>query len=507
MMKKTVMILAAALSMASCSRPTTYDARLPEVWPDYIGVTVPQGIAPLNFNIGREYSRVFVRIQGKDGTSIKARGNTARFHTGAWHRFTEANAGDSLTVTVLGLKDGRWTQWKDFPIYISGDPIDAWGVVYRKIAPGYETYSKIGNYQRNIHNFKEIPIIESTLTPGQCVNCHTANATNPDQYTFHMRGKHGGTYFQLDGKGKWLTTKTENTISNAVYPYWHPSGDYCACSNNFIHQSFWTGSERLIEVWDDASDLSVIDVRTDEVITSPLVHTDWYETYPAFSPDGKTLYYCTAYPEKVPQNAEKVRYNLCSIDFDPEAGSFGSKVDTLIYCSRKGRSITFPRPSYDGRFILYSEADFGCFPIDHRESDLYLLDLESGRSHALAGANSDYAESFHNWSADSRWILFSTRRDDGLYSHLYICHIDEDGTAAKPFLLPQKNPRDYYANSLYSYNCPDFTNRKVTFRTGRTWKDVASPERKTATDKTIGTYETHTDSDGAADSSDPLFMQ
>lgn len=505
-MRKIGFILTLALSLASCSRPTTYDPRLPDMWPDYTAVTIPQGIAPLNFNIGEDYSKVFVKVQGSDGTVIKAKGSTARFRTGAWHKITERNAGDSLTVTVLGLKDGGWTQWANFPIFVSSDTLDAWGVVYRKIAPGYETYSKIGNYQRNLSNFKEYPIIESTLTPGQCVNCHTANATNPDQYTFHLRGKHGGTYFQVNGNGKWLTTKTDNTISNAVYPYWHPSGDYCACSNNFIHQSFWTGRERLIEVWDDASDLSIIDVRTDEVITSPLVHTGWYETYPVFSPDGKTLYYCTAYPEDVPQNAEKVRYSLCSIDFDPEAGAFGTQVDTLIDAARKNRSITFPRPSYDGRFILYSEADFGCFPIDHKEADLYLLDLSNGTAHPLDEANSDYAESFHNWSADSRWILFSSRRTDGLYSLLYICHIDEDGNASKPFLLPQKSPRDYYENSLYSFNCPDFTSRKVNFRKGRTWKEICSPDRKTASDKNNGNNETYTD-DKPADSSAPVFMQ
>lgn len=505
-MKRNILILLSVISFVSCSRTTAYDPHLPQIWPDYTAVTIPAGTAPLNFELDSQYSKVFVRVRGADGSVLKARGKTAGFSVRGWHKLTAANAGDSLCVTVLGLKDGTWTQWKDFPIHLSADTLDAWGVVYRKIAPGYETYSKIGNYQRKLSNFRETPIIESTLTPGQCVNCHTANATDPDQYTFHLRGRHGGTYFQVGDTGKWLTTKTANTISNAVYPYWHPSGDYCACSNNFIHQSFWTGSSRLIEVWDDASDISVIDVRSGEVITSPLVHTDWYETYPAFSPDGKTLYFCTAYPEEVPLNAHKVRYNLCSIGFDPETGRFGTKVDTLINAAGSSHSITFPRPSYDGRFLLYSQADFGCFPINHKEADLYIMDLESGRSHALTEANSEYAESFHNWSADSRWMLFSSRRSDGLYSLLYICHVDEDGNASKPFLLPQKNPGKYYSSSLYSFNCPDFTSRKVKFRKGQTWRQITSPKRKTASDKNSENDEAYIDNQ-PADGSAPLFMQ
>lgn len=473
------------LLLVSCRREVEVVDMLPPIWPDYVGVTIPAGVAPLDFNVEGGYDRVFVRATGSDGTLLTARGRWARWNVRRWHRLTRTNAGGQLSITVAAERDGRWTQFRPFIVYVSADPLDDYGVTYRKIAPGYETYSKIGIYQRNLHTFHESPVIESTLTPGQCVNCHTANAADPAQFTFHLRGKHGATYFQTGTKGKWVTTKTEQTISNAVYPYWHPSGDYCASSNNFIHQSFWTGSGRLIEVWDDASDISITDVRTDEVITSPLVHTEWYETYPAFSPDGQTLYYCTAYPYPVPAQAADVRYDLCAIAFDAATGRLGSRVDTLIHAAREGHSVTFPRPSYDGRFILYSQADFGCFPIDHREADLWLYEVETGRRFPLEGANSPLAESFHNWSSDSRWILFSSRRHDGLYSHLYICHVDEEGRAGKPFLLPQRNPKAYYGRSLYSYNVPDFTRRKIRFNTVHTWRQVSSNQRVQAIPKDI----------------------
>lgn len=474
---------AALLLCVSCTPETTLQDSLPPIWPDYVGVTIPAGIAPLNFGLKGDFDRVYVIVRGSREGELTLRGSRADFPIGKWHSLTEKNAGGDLSFTVFASKDGGWLQWHPFTVHVSEDPLTDYGVVYRKIAPGYETYSKIGNYQRNIHNFDEDAIIESTLTPGQCVNCHTSNATDPAQYTFHLRGQYGGTFFHTADGDNWVTTKTDKTVSNSVYPYWHPSGNYCACSNNHIHQSFWTGRDRLIEVWDDVSDISVVDVRSFEVISSPLVHTGWYETYPAFSPDGRTLYYCTAYPYPVPGQAQDVRYDLCSIDFDPENARFGTTVDTLIKASSRGRSVTFPRPSYDGRFILYSEADFGCFPIDHKESDLYLYDIQTKKSHPLEAANSDFAESYHNWSSDSKWILFSTRRDDGLYSHLYICHINEDGTADRPFLLPQKNPLKYYSESLYSFNVPDFTKYKVKFDPHGTWRDIRSEKRIKATDK------------------------
>ena len=145
-------------------------------------------------------------------------------------------------------------------------------MTYRKFAPGYETYSKIGIYQRNIHNFDEDPIVEGTLLPGQCMGCHTANATDPDQFLFHLRGVHGATVLQEGGRTKWLETKTDSTINRTAYSYWHPSGEYVAHSVNLIRQIFWTGdNERYIEVYDDASDVVVHNVDKDYLIRCPLL--------------------------------------------------------------------------------------------------------------------------------------------------------------------------------------------------------------------------------------------
>lgn len=470
-------LTAISLLLVSCSQETVLREELPHIFPDYIGVTVPAGIAPLNFNLPEEYSKVFAKVSDRHGNSITAKGGYAGFNVNKWHKLTEANLGDTLSVTVAGYKDGRWEQFRPFMIFVSRYPLDDYGVTYRKFAPGYETYSKIGIYQRNIHDFKEDPILEGTLLPGQCMGCHTANATDPDRFLFHLRGKHGATVMQIDGQRKWLETKTDSTIGRTAYSYWHPSGDFVAHSNNIIRQVFWTGNnERYIEVYDEASDVVVHDVKDDSFILSPLLMTEDFETYPVFSRDGKTLYFCSAPKVDVPVQAEDLHYNLCSISFDEGEGTFGSQVDTLIDAVALGKSVTFPRPSYDGRWLLYTFHDFGNFPINHKESDLWLMDLEDGSTHPLKKANSSYSESFHNWSSDSHWILFSSRRGDSLYSCIYICQIDEEGNASKPFLLPQKNP-DFYHNTLFTFNVPDFTKRKVDFKARRAYKDAFSDER------------------------------
>lgn len=478
-MKRRILATLTAISLllTSCVSETVLREDLPQIFPDYIGVTIPAGVAPLNFDLPEEYSKVFAKISDKNGRSITAKGSYADFNVNKWHKLTEANVGDTLAVTVTGYKDGKWEQFRSFLIFVSNYPLEDYGVTYRKFAPGYETYSKIGIYQRNIHNFDEKPILEGTLLPGQCMGCHTANATNPDQLLFHLRGKHGATVVQKNGQRKWLETKTDQTIGRTAYSYWHPSGEYIAHSNNIIRQLFWTGNnERYIEVYDEASDVIVHNVKTDEFLLNPLLRTEDFETYPVFSSDGKTLYFCSAPKVDVPARAEDLHYNLCSIAFDKDTESFGDRVDTLINASALGKSVTFPRPSYDGRWILYSYADFGNFPINHKEADLWLMDLKDGSTHPLEKANSSYTESFHNWSSDSHWILFASRRGDSLYSRIYIAQIDEDGNASKPFLLPQKDP-DFYHKTLFTFNVPDFTKGKVNFRLRGAYKEAFSSER------------------------------
>lgn len=465
--------------MTSClQRPSNEleDNKLPRIWPDYADVTVPVDIAPLNFVVDSA-DLLYVKIQGSVSGSLEVSGKYADFDIDEWHDLTRQNRGGNLTVTVSTKRNGQWTRHLPFPIHVSQDSLADYGITYRKIAPGYETYSDIGIYQRDIHSFDEEPIVTTTLVPGQCMCCHTANCANPRQLTMHLRGKHSATLIQIDGQRQWLTTKTDSTISNCMYPYWHPSGNFCAYSLSLVRQNFYTGHDKFIEVFDLASDACVLDVRTNQLILSPLLQTPDFETYPVFSADGNTIFFCTSKPHRLPAEANLMRYDLCSVGFDAEQGRIGTHVDTLIKVSDKGHSITQPRPSYDGRFIIYCLSDYGYFPIVHPETDLYILDLKTMESRPLAQANSSDTESFHNWSSNSRWIVFSSRRHDSVTSLAYFAHIDTLGNASKPFLLPQRNPREFYTNSLHSFNTPDFTTDKVYIDPRATYDEVFSDER------------------------------
>ena len=476
-MKRTPILL--ALLLAACA-PRVKDATssdvLPAIFPDYVGVTIPAGIAPLDFQL-QGADALDVCLTAPDGTQLRSRGKGYTcIPEKQWSKLLEKSVGDSLEVSVSGRQDGRWTTYRSFGIFVSPDPID-YGITYRLLEPGYEVYSHMGVYERELATFRQRALLENTQFDG-CVNCHSSRQGHPDTFTLHIRGSHGATLLSLDGKLEAYNTKTDSTLGFCVYPYWHPSGRYIAYSTNSTRQGFHVQADKLIEVFDLDSDIQVYDAESNQLITAPQVkRPDLWETFPVFSPDGKTLYYTAAVKVEIPGDLPQSRYSLMKVSFDPQTGTIGQDAEMLIDAYALSKSVCFPRPSYDGRYLMYTLCDYGTFPIWHHEADLWLLDLETGETRPLDQVNSGDTDSFHNWSSNSRWFVFSSRRGDGLFTRLYIAHFDQNGVAGKPFMLPQRNPVNYYQDLFLSYNVPEFVTGPVHLDRIRAQKLINSPER------------------------------
>lgn len=477
-----ILFLSVWLWTACGSSPSTVSKTdsLPDIYPDYIGVTIPVDIAPLDFSMADDaYETIDVSVKGSKGGTLHVNGDFADFDIEEWHQLLKQNQGGQLCLTVCAEKDGLWTQFKEFIIEVSNDPLEEWGITYRRIPPSYEMYSGMGLYQRDLSNFNETALLLNSQTPNQCLNCHTANRTNPDQYVFHIRGDHGATAVSKNGNIELLKAKNDSLGGSMVYPYWHPGGRYCAFSTNKTSQMFHTNMKnKRIEVYDASSDVFVYDTETHTILRDTLIMKKyWAENTPAFSPDGKWLYFTTAKRQVYPTDYDKEKYSLCRVGFDEKTGRLGAEVDTLVNTAITGKSVSWPRPSYDGRYLMYTQTDYGYFTIWHPEADLWLLDLETNEARQMEEVNSDRAESLHNWSTNSRWFLFTSRSEDGLYTKVYFSHIDNRGRATKPFLLPQRDPQNYYRNLLYSYNTPDFTSRKIEADSRKIGTRIDSKER------------------------------
>lgn len=461
-MKKILLFLVSLLFIACRHEiiPDVEKTEYPPIFPDYIGVTVPQNIAPLTFCPLTKVTDGEVRFVFGEMTVV-ARLTKDGFcpDINKWHKLLASAAGQAINVEVLTQENNQWIRYAPFNIYVTNESIDPY-LAYRLIAPGYKNWDEMGLYQRDLTSFIEKPIIENRQTDGNCMNCHSFCNRDANTMLFHMRGTNAGTYLIRNQKIEKLDTKTPQTISALVYPSWNADGQHVAFSVNETFQAFHPSDPNRIEVYDTASDVVVYDTKEHIISTSPLLSSATrYETFPTFSPDGKTLYFCSA--EALPREKFRmIRYSLCSIDYNPKTGVFGSTVDTLYNAEQEQRSVSFPRVSPDGKYLMFTVSKYGNFSIWHKDADLYLFDMDKRKYYSLTEANSQDVESYHSWSTDSRWFVFSSRRVDGLYTMPFIAYLRPDGTTTKPFLLPQKSAM-FYQNFFFSYNIPELINGTV----------------------------------------------
>lgn len=444
---------------AACSDPSPLVTDLffdSFIYPDYKEVTIPSTIAPLSFRVQTKEEKVKSILQAGN-YSVTIKGKEVSIPARKWKKMLQS--GDTIRVDILYQKGGEWKALYSFPVFISRDEIDPY-LTYRLIAPGYEVWNFMGIYQRDLLSYTESPIYENKTMNHTCVNCHITNQGNPQEFIFHQRPKPSGTILVKEGTVKKLNTNYTDKVSSLVYPSWHPDGDYIAFSVNKTKQSLYANNHNRIEVWDEHSDIALLDVQSNSLITIPkLTSEEMLETYPAFSPDGKTLYFCSARKLSLPDSILHLKYDICSIPIDLDTKKTG-KIDTVIHASANNHSTSFPRVSPNGRFLLYTQHSYGSFSIWHKDADLKMYDLEKKTAIDVDVVNSLESESYHSWSSNGRWIVFSSRRGDGLYTRPYIAHIDENGRTSKPFLLPQKSC-NYYLYQNRSYNIPEFMTGKV----------------------------------------------
>lgn len=428
-----------------------------DIFPDYKGVTVPYNIAPLNFMTDC-FAKGKVKVEASDGSALVCRMRNGKvcFPVRKWRALLESAKGATLTVTVM---DNDSKAYESFEISVAEEPVDRY-IAYRLIDPGYVLWNEMGIYQRDLESFRQRAVVENRDLDHACVNCHSFADRDPEAMVFHARTTaHGGTYVTVDGRFEKLDTKTPQTISALVYPSWHTSRRYIAFSVNETKQSFHVSDPYKIEVYDMRSDVVVYDVNERTLVTDEALFSgSAFETFPSFSKDGSKLFYCSADSLLMPTSYRDLKYSLCSIEFNEEDASFG-KVDTLVRAGEE--SVTMPRMSPDASYMLYTSSEYGNFTVWHKDADLALIDLTTGERIDVGPWNSDDADSWHSWSGNSRWVVFSTRRIDGSHTRLYLGYLGKDGKVGKAFLLPQKDP-EHNMRLMKSYNIPEFVQGKIS---------------------------------------------
>ncbi|MBO4811994.1 MAG: PD40 domain-containing protein [Prevotella sp.] len=488
-----ISIVGFLLLMSSCANhpdvpSSSKEAKcLPAIFPDYCDVTVPSNIAPLNFMLpADQFEACVARLSTPDGQQqTYGNGVKVQIPESEWSTMLNASKGKSIKVEVWGKatgrrqdvgneKEGEWLSFNPFEIHVAEHPIDEY-LSYRLIEPSYVAWTYMEIAQRHLTTFEESQIFNNEITMndnsiGQCINCHSYQNYKTDNMLFHVRLSNAGTVIVNDGKVSRVNLKRDYTISGGVYPAWHPTAKLIAFSTNKTRQAFHTANPNKIEVYDLASDMILYDVETDSVsVVSE--DPDLLEVYPTWSPDGKYLYYCKSVPlpeelqgQDIRTTYPKTQYNLYRRTFDVATHDFGE--EELVYdAASSDKSVTLPRLSPDGRYLLFALGQYGCFHSRHHDADIVCIPMDQYDGTALTGEtattvdlsllNSDgYSDSYPSWSSNGHWIMCASRRDDDNYSRVYFAYFN-NGKVEKAFLLPQEDP-ELHITLLKSYNRPEF---------------------------------------------------
>jgi len=452
--------------------------REPNMWPEYGGVVLPPNIAPLNFAIEERGTCYFVRVHVAHDKPIEVFSRTPEIliPPRPWRRMLKNNRGGTLNLDIFvklgptaqtGSGPGPWQRFARVTSTIANEDIDPF-IVYRRIWPGHSLWGQMGVYQRDLGSYDESVILHSDSFQHGCVNCHAFCNHRTDKMLLGIRSTTYGSSAIL------VQDRQVHKIGTKFgYTAWHPSGTVAAFSINRVRQLFHSATNEIRDVVDYDSLVAYYRVDEKAVRTaSPLARKDWLETYPAWSPDGRYLYFCCApitWEDRhtIPKEFDQIKYSLVRIAYDVQNDRWG-ELETVLSADQTGKSILLPRISPDGRWLLFTMCDYGCFPVYRQSSDLYLMDLEAARQtgqygYRRLGINSDASESWHCWSSNGRWIAFSSKRLSHTFTRTYLAYVDDQGAVHSPLLLPQKDPR-FYDSCLWTFSVPELVTERVPVR-------------------------------------------
>jgi tetratricopeptide (TPR) repeat protein len=184
---------------------------------------------------------------------------------------------------------------------------------------------------------------------------------------------------------------------------------------------------------------------------------NFVQTSAFWSPDGKYLVYShavakdpyeTGHPRALyanDPNETQMQYDLYKIPFNDGKGG---KAERLIGGSENGMSNNFPKVSPDGKWIVFVRNKNGL--LMRPDSHLYIVPFAGGKERLL-NCNLKTMNSWHSWSPNGRWLVFSSKTPS-LYTQMYLTHIDEDGNDTPAVLI------EHATESNRAVNIPEFMN-------------------------------------------------
>ncbi len=373
-----------------------------------------------------------------------------------WSRIKKLDPGMPLALTVFQLNDNQAVARGSVRFTVSPVPLGC-RVVYQELPVPFR-YAEKHVAQFRWRSFRP-DVYDSPETVLEkvpyCANCHTFSQ---DASVFGLdmdyRGDRGG-YVLADVSKRMDLRRSDvfswndylpgqGQVSRGLFAKISPDGDTVVA----------TVKERpfLVRIDDPAysqlffplsGHLAYYSRHTGDVLALPGADDpDVVQTSPAWSPDGQTITFARAITPKklwaalgqkklldaLPgedihtlNQKYRMRFDLWQVPF---ADGAGGRARPLAGASMNGKSNYFPRYTPDGRWIIFCQSDTGL--VSQPGSRLMIVPAQGGKPRLMA-CNRPELNSWHSISPNSRWMVFSSKPDEGIHTRVYLTHLDESG--------------------------------------------------------------------------------
>ena len=446
-------------------------------------------------NPGVEKWRISFEFKDKEGSLVEY-ADTSQWtpDRDSWESIKHRSLGEKTKITIDGLKTifgfKRVVSRNEIWISISQDSVSA-PLFYREVPLPFrfarQSLTSIQWRLGDISSYEPPQVVLENLPT--CANCHSFSA---DGKTLGM-----DVDFRLDKGGYVVTAFEEETVwtpdkiiswtdydrslripTFGLLSSLSPDGRYVLSSVRdravFLDQDDLYFSQLFFPV---IGILAYYDTKTEEFHDLPGADDPEYvQSNGVWSPDGQTIVFARNEAAKLtvkfqykgptlirPEAAEvlggdkyvyagvegrkKFLFNLYKMPFN--SGKGGEPIP-IPGASHNGKSNFFAKYSPDGKWIVFTQAP--SFMLNQQGSELYIVPVEGGSPRRM-DCNLSRMNSWHSWSPNSRWLVFSSKVFRP-YTQLFLTHIDEYGNDAPPVLL-----RDFTAPDRAA-NIPEFVNIK-----------------------------------------------
>ncbi len=445
----------------------------------YEGAIFPRNIAPPKFRWSDGLSNSWLVSLKVPGWSEPLRVVTGRSEwrpdDATWEAIKSDAEGGEVSLEVRGCRVADGARAGDVymdavSFKVSKIPMDPI-IVYRMVTPLFHGLKTPDIEYRDVSNFDT-----KLFLPGKglyCTNCHSFPVnpeTKPEDQKLAIAVRK-----QLDYKNSLrilglydFESKTGKTLDiNSFFMSWDPDGKKVAVTGGSKVRVRPLITLETQEFYVQGADILIVDSETFDVRPLPGAdRRELMETMPTWSPDGKHITFARS--TEMGKQFEERRFDLCRIDYN---GGRGETALPIPGASANGASNYAPRYSPDGKWIVFNKADWSSLVAP--TSDLWIMPADWSEKPRELDCNVPQAmDSHHSWSSEGRWMLFASKRDDGIFARIYITHIDEAGRASPPVELPT------LGKTMHCYNVPEFLNSRLDIDADDILRDTSTLEEK-----------------------------